>query len=180
MDIGRHTSNRRTPTRSRQTARCTCAPSDATPLQSAVNSLSESLDKNSDLKQDLLGIAGAVEKRRWDIYGLRVHLVRAYQYYLKGYTMGSANDQGYNGINLAFVLDLLSQQEEGEIDQGKAAREMAFTVRKEIIATLDLPLAAAMEDNNSKVKIDDPSYSWWLLVTLGEAYLGVGSHDLAV
>ena len=153
---------------------------DPTPLQSAVNALSEPLDKNLDMKQDLLGIAGAVEKRRWDIYGLRVHLVRAYQYYLQGYKMGSANDQGYNGINLAFVLDSLSQQEEGEIDQGKAAREMAFTVRKEIIATLDPPLAAAMDDNNSKVKIDDPSYSWWLLVTLGEAHLGVGSHDLAV
>jgi predicted acylesterase/phospholipase RssA len=94
--------------------------------------------------------------------------------------MGSAYDQGYNGINLAFVLDLLSQQEEGELDRGEAAREMASTVRKVIIATLDPPQAVEMGDKNSKLEINDSGTSWWLLVTLGEAYLGVGNYDHAV
>jgi predicted acylesterase/phospholipase RssA len=149
-------------------------------LQLAVNTLSSELGKNPDLKQDLLGIAGAVEKRRWEIYGLRVHLVRAYQYYLRGHQMGCAHDQGYNGINLAFVLDLLCQQEEGEIDQGKASRDMAFAVRTEIIAVLDAPSAAQTEHGNSKPEPDGRDRSWWLLVTLGEAYLGVGNYKLAV
>src|ERR1035437_4818766 len=150
------------------------------PLQLAVNALAASLDACPAMKQDLLGIAGAVEKRRWDIYGLRVHLVRAYQYYLKGYQMGSAYDQGYNGINLAFVLDLLSEQEEGELDRGKAAREMASKVRKDIIATFDPPQAVEIGDKDSKLEINDSGTSWWLLVTLGEAYLGVGNYDHAV
>jgi hypothetical protein len=67
-------------------------------LQSAVNALSSKLDEYRELKQDLLGIAGAVEKRRWEIFGLRAHLVRAYQYYLRGHQMGCALDQGYNGF----------------------------------------------------------------------------------
>jgi predicted acylesterase/phospholipase RssA len=154
--------------------------SDATQLQSMVNSLAISLDEYPDLKQDLLGIAGAVEKRRWEIYGLRMHLVRAYQYYLQGYEMGSARDQGYNGVNLAFVLDLLSKQEEGELDQGKAARDMASEVRKEIIATLDPSDAAEADENKSKPESNDEAASWWLLVTLGEAYLGIGSYEHAV
>ena len=142
----------------------------ATPLQVIVSDLSSSLGQYPDLKQDLLGIAGAVEKRRWEIYGLRTHLVRAYQYYFQGYQMGSAHDQGYNGINLAFVLDLLSLQEEGELDQADLHADMASAVRNEIIATLD-----AQDGTRGKEMAEieeNDRLSWWLLVTLGEAYLG--------
>jgi predicted acylesterase/phospholipase RssA len=140
-----------------------------TALESVAASLSGALKASPSMNQELLGIAGAVEKRRWEFYGLRKHLVCASRYYSEGHAMGCAQDQGYNGINLAFVLDLLSQQEENEIDCGEGTRDRAAKVRKEIIDTLDSETSAAATPSNNF-----PHRSWWLLVTLGEAYLGIG------
>jgi predicted acylesterase/phospholipase RssA len=152
----------------------------STTLQSAISSLSAALGNFPDLKQDLLGIAGAVEKRRWEVYGLRLHLVRACHYYRRGYEMGLAHDQGYNGINLAFILDLLSQQEEYSLDEGNAARETASEVRKKIIDAFDPSRVLDRDERSSTLELDDSTKSWWLLVTLGEAHLGTGNYERAV
>jgi predicted acylesterase/phospholipase RssA len=137
--------------------------------------LSVALEADVPIKQDFLGIAGAVEKRRWEFFGLRKHLVCASHYYSEGHAMGCEQDEGYNGINLAFVLDLLSEQEEGELDGGKTARDRATEVRKEIIRTLDAETSEAASGTGGV-----PNRSWWLLVTLGEAYLGIGEIPKAV
>jgi predicted acylesterase/phospholipase RssA len=148
----------------------------AEPPSPTLMGLAETLDQFPKLKQDLLGVAGAIQKRRWDTYGQRSYLVRSYQYYLRGYEMGSHNDRGYNAINLAFVLDLLGEQEEGEIDHGRAVREMASKVRKEIVAILDPTYK--VEDETTHPKLTDPGLmaDWWVLVTLGEAWLGLGDY----
>jgi hypothetical protein len=151
----------------------------AEPTSPIIVDLAATLDRFPKLKQDLLGIAGAVQKRRWDIYGQRVHLVSSYQYYRRGYEMGCQNDLGYNAINLAFVLDLLGEQEEGEPNHGLAARAMAEKVRTEIVAILD-PVHT-VDTQETFQKLSDPHLmnDWWVLLTLAEAWLGLKDYAKA-
>ncbi len=60
--------------------------------------------------QESLGLRGAVYKRMWQVEGQSADLARSCGYYLKGYTMGPENDQGYTGINAAFVLEHLARE----------------------------------------------------------------------
>ena len=151
----------------------------AEPTSPIIVDLAATLDRFPKLKQDLLGIAGAVQKRRWDIYGQRVHLVSSYQYYRRGYEMGCQNDRAYNAINLAFVLDLLSDQEEGELDHGLAARTMAARVRTEIVATLDPIHTVETQETFQKLSDPDLMNDWWVLLTLAEAWLGLKDYAKA-
>ncbi len=130
--------------------------------------LAEILNAYPKMKQDLLGIAGAVQKRRWEIYGARRHLIRAYEYYWRGYEMGAEFDLGYTGINLAFVLDLLSAQDEAEFGDD-TRRMMAIQVRSETVEVL----LAVLRDQPAKLE------DWWVLCTMGEAYLGLGEYKTA-
>lgn len=57
---------------------------------------------------ETLGIAGGIHKRRWEALGEIDDLRRSFQYYLRGYRQGIAQDMGYTAINAAFVLDLLN------------------------------------------------------------------------
>ncbi len=65
--------------------------------------------------------------------------------------MGCDKDRGYNAINLAFVLELIAEQEKGEIDEGKAARGMSLKIRKEIVAVLDPENKSKLNNNTSKL-----------------------------
>ena len=58
--------------------------------------------------QETLGLAGAIFKRKWEVGGQKIHLEQSLYHYLRGYQQGPANDQGYTGINAAFVLDQLA------------------------------------------------------------------------
>ena len=62
----------------------------------------------------VLGITGAIYKRKWELDNQRQHLERALNYYLRGYSQGAEKDQGYTGINAAYILDLFAHQETRE------------------------------------------------------------------
>jgi len=61
--------------------------------------------------QETLGLAGAIFKRKWEVSGQKIHLEHSLYYYLRGYQQGPANDQGYTGINAAYILDQLASLE---------------------------------------------------------------------
>jgi predicted acylesterase/phospholipase RssA/tetratricopeptide (TPR) repeat protein len=130
--------------------------------------------------QETLGIAGAIYKRKWEVNGQKQNLERSLHYYRKGYVAGDTSredyDNGYTGINAAFVLDLLAHLEATEA--GKAGtisrvaserREEADTIRRDLVKTLT-------------ARSLDPLYewlnrTWWFPVTLGEAYFGLGEYE---
>lgn len=137
----------------------------------------ESLDTTTN--QETLGIIGAIYKRKWEVNNQKQQLERSLNYYLRGYSQGCAKDQGYNGINAAFVLDLLAQQEEDEArkagvppEQARARRKKAAEIRTKIIEEV-APLV-------------DRSYTdwlqgkWWFYSTVAEAYFGLGDYDNAI
>src|SRR5262245_25641850 len=103
-------------------------------------------------RQESLGLRGAIYKRRWQIEGDHIDLERAVGFYLKGYQLGRAfepnalgveTDQGYTGINAAFVLDLLARAEAKQasyagIRSGAAEQRVAQAreIRQWLAATL--------------------------------------------
>src|SRR5439155_9204849 len=116
--------------------------------------------------QETLGLAGAICKRKWEMNGQRQYLERSLLYCLRGYAQGAPTaearadilgylrdnpaaklkadeDRGYTGINAAFVLDLLAQQEEEEAQKAhlrsetaSRRREDARRIREEIIRSV--------------------------------------------
>ena len=79
---------------------------------------------------------------------IKQHLERSLAYYLRGFELtkekGWAEDQGYNAINAAFVLDLLAVQENDEARKAGTVSEIAVrrfaeaeALRREIVK--DLP-----------------------------------------
>jgi predicted acylesterase/phospholipase RssA len=146
-----------------------------TRLDRALDLLRVTDDLAATTDQETLGIAGAIHKRKWEIDGQQVQLERSLVYYLRGYAQGAENDQGYTGINAAFVYDLLAHQEEAA---GKASiqllnveerRAEARRIRKDIIKKV-APL------------VDEPGTNWltgkwWFYSTVAEAHFGLGATE---
>ncbi len=130
----------------------------------------------STANQETLGLAGAIYKRRWELGGQKQHLERSLAYYLRGYLQGVAGDYGYTGINAAFVLNLISDQEENEARQANMSLQStadrlskAREIREKIVETL----TEAVEKDTSFAS------QWWFLVTIAEAYFGLEQYDRA-
>lgn len=136
-------------------------------------------DINTTRNQETLGITGAIYKRKWELDNQKQQLERALNYYRRGHAEGPANDQGYTGINAAFVLDLLAQQEEEEAKKASVVSEVAARrraeakeIRKEIVNQVG-PLVDKPDTNWLQGK-------WWFYSTVAEAHFGLGEYDEAV
>ncbi|MCI0488991.1 MAG: patatin-like phospholipase family protein [Blastocatellia bacterium] len=162
-----------------QQALCTYKDPDL-PTDQKLDRAFEILYKADDLKtttdQETLGLAGAIQKRRWEMDGQKQHMERALSFYRRGYQQGVRKDYGYTAINTAFVLDLLADQEEAEAaeaytlsETSQMRRDEAQRIREEIADTLE-----------AMYKEEDPcGNEWWFLVTVAEAYFGMHRYDKA-
>ncbi len=136
-------------------------------------------DLSETRSQETLGLAGSIYKRKWEVDNQKSQLERALIYYLRGYREGVEKDQGYTGINAAYVLDLLAQQEEEEAkkagmesETARRRRYEASAIRRDIIEKVP-PLGD--RPGGEKLKGD-----WWLYSTVAEAHFGLGEYDAAV
>ncbi|MGB8508560.1 MAG: tetratricopeptide repeat-containing protein [Pyrinomonadaceae bacterium] len=142
-----------------------------TRLDRALDILRSVVDLATTIDQETLGITGAIYKRKWEVDSQKQQLERSLFYYLRGYEVGVEKDNGYTGINAAYVLDLLAHQEEEEAKKAnansqsaRARRDEARRIRQDIIAKVT-PLLASHSDQ------------WWFYVTLAEAHFGLGQFD---
>lgn len=153
-------------------------PTDAK-LDRALKLLQEAEDLTVTTDQETLGLAGAIFKNKWESDANPQHLERGLAYYLRGYQVGPAKDQGYTGINAAFILDLLAHLDE---KQAKAAgsqplstderRAKATTIREQLVK--ELPALPQQTD------LKWLEAQWWFLVTVAEAYFGLGQYPEAL
>jgi predicted acylesterase/phospholipase RssA len=134
----------------------------------------EDIDTTTD--QETLGITGAIYKRKWELDNQKQQLERALSYYQRGYEQGVANDQGYTGINAAFVLDLLAHQEEEEAKKAKVVSEIAAQRRKQAREIR----AAIVEEVAPLVGKEWLQGQWWFYSTIAEAYFGISDFDRAI
>lgn len=148
-------------------------------LDSALRILRAVEDLSSTANQETLGLAGAVYKRKWEFDNQKPQLERSLAFYLRGYEQGAERDQGYTGINAAYILDLLAHQEEREASEAglpsetaPARRAEARRIREEIIEKVS-PLVDRSETDWLQGK-------WWFYATVAEAHFGLGRYDEAV
>jgi predicted acylesterase/phospholipase RssA len=147
-------------------------------LDDALRILKELFELDQTKDPETLGLAGAIWKRKWEVEGQRAHLERSLSFYLRGHEQGDGSDRGYTGINAAFVLDLLADQEAsattgvGEPATVAERRAKAKAIREELVARLP-----ALPD---EPKQDWLRTQWWFLVTVAEAYFGLGDYDKAL
>lgn len=145
-------------------------------LDQALEILRQSGDNpDKTTNQETLGLIGAIYKRKWEVGNQKQQLERSLNYYLRGYEQGPANDQGYTGINAAFVADLLAQQEEEEAkkasmppEQARQRRKKATEIRKQIIEQV-----APLVDRDD---IDWLQGKWWFYSTVAEAHFGLRDY----
>ena len=116
---------------------------------------------------ETLGLWGAVHKRFWELNSRPEDLSEAIAGYERGFYL---KQDYYNGINLAFLLDLRSVESLkcGQKDEGIADAVQARRVRRDVLRYAE-PLLARGDA--------DPAKRYWILATLWEAALGLG--DLA-
>jgi predicted acylesterase/phospholipase RssA len=145
-------------------------------LDDALAVLMEADDLPTTRDQETLGLAGSIHKRRWEVDGQKQHLERSLAFYLRGYEQGVKGDFGYTGINAAFVLDLIADQEEEEsreanirLQSTEDRRSKAKGIRAEIAATLE----KMAEENATLTK------TWWFPATVAEAHFGLEEFDQA-
>jgi predicted acylesterase/phospholipase RssA len=125
--------------------------------------------------QETLGLAGAIYKRKWQQTTAKQHLEQSLAYYLRAYHHRPANDDGYTGINAAYILDLLAHLEErnaagvgGVSESARARRNEARAIREALVAQLSkLP---------DQVNLGN---QWWFVATIAEAHFGLRQYGNA-
>jgi predicted acylesterase/phospholipase RssA len=164
-----------------QLALCTYKDQDLPADDRLVRAL-EILEVVADFKtttdQETLGLIAAIYKRKWELDNQRENLEQSLVYYERGYDQGPRNDQGYTGINAAYILDRLASLEEAQAKKSgreivdTESREKARSIRKEIAKEV----GALLEDDDHKWLND----KWWYYATVAEAHFGLGHYDEAV
>jgi hypothetical protein len=136
-------------------------------LEAAVKIL-EMLQPKLATDPETVGLWGAIHKRLWDARHTRADLDEAIRSYERGFQL--KNDH-YNGINLAFLLNLRAKESTG--DEAVADRVWAARTRSRVLEICDQELKAA-EMDPEKLK---PSELYWLRASRAEALFGLGRRN---
>jgi hypothetical protein len=160
-------------------------PADAR-LDNALKFLQRVEKLSTTKNQETLGLVGAIYKRKWEVDNQKQQLERSLLYYLRGYQEGAENDQGYTGINAAFVLDLLAYQEEEEAKKvgitsttAQERREQAFRIREDVLAKVE-SRAEKPSDDAKKLEAIPCKDMWWFYSTIAEAHFGLKQYSEAI
>lgn len=130
-------------------------------------------------RQETLGQRGAIHKRMWQVEGQRTDLLLSLGFYVRGYELGVATDQGYNGINAAFAYDLLAREEmdQAELTGGHWSAADAYWRQGRHIR---LHLARLLPDLPDQPDGAWMKSKWWFFATLAEACFGIEQFDAAI
>ena len=93
--------------------------------------------------------------------------------------LNAEEDQGYTGINAAFILDLLAQQEEEEAKKADLPSETSNR-RREEARRIRLDLIRSVPPLVNQQKLAWLKGEWWFYATVGEAYFGLDRYDEAL
>jgi hypothetical protein len=144
----------------------------------AARDLLVSLHPRESHDTETLGLWGAVHKRLWDFTGDAGALDEAVGGYERGFQL---KQDIYNGINLAFLLDVRARATggaEGVADTvlARRTRQRVMEVARTELAKLP-PLGATLSEAQA-AEVSDLRFGndrrYWILATLQEAAVGLG------
>ncbi len=157
-------------------------PDSITALREALKLLGQlNLPETND--PETLGLAGAIEKRLFEENQGIEHLELAIDYYRRGYVL---KHDHYNGINLAFLLDLRASTDADPTSAEKIADHVeASRIRRDVLKICsnviqdlqqkEKELELLPESDSKRADVDNQLY--WVLATQAEAYFGLGEFQ---
>lgn len=141
----------------------------------ALNAAKEILEKlhpYTSTDPETLGLWGAVHKRLYELTGDTAALDESIWAYEKGFYV--KNDH-YNGINLAFVLNLRAANA-ADPQEATADAVQARRIRRRVAEIARKLLAAGIKDDEGKVHAEE---TFWVQASLAEALEGSGQKEEA-
>lgn len=137
------------------------------PKQALLNAEKILKDLNPDETTDIetLGLSGAINKRLYELTKERKYLDKAIKYYEKGFYI---NDDYYNGINLAFLYNVLSS-----ITNEKSLSE-SYYIQANLIRNKVVEICNNIIKSKNFNKREDKH---WLYQSMAQAYLGLGKDN---
>jgi predicted acylesterase/phospholipase RssA len=128
----------------------------------------------TSVNQETLGQAGAIHKRMWEHTGREGMLETSLAFYKRGFDQGPERDCGYTGINAAFILDLLADLETPDQQPADAIASTVDERRADAQKIRTAVVAACAKALEQRATLAE---EWWFVVTIGEAYFGLGKYD---
>lgn len=115
---------------------------------------------------ETLGLWGAIHKRLWELKRQDSDLNESIAAYERGFSL---KQDYYNGINLAFLLDLrgLRALKVGQRDEGVADTVLARRIRRDVIRYAEQALGDEMTNEKR----------YWVVATLWEAAVGLDDNE---
>lgn len=128
--------------------------------------LLQELDPLTTNDTETLSLWASVHKRIFDSTSNPATLDTAIRAYEKAFLL---KDDYYNGINLAFLLDVRAVRQSESLAEGVADAVLAQRTRRHVIELCQqaLQLTASNEDR------------YWIIATIAEAYVGLGNQAQA-
>jgi len=130
---------------------------------------------------ETLALGGAIYKRKWEAEGQLEDLYQALTFYEAAWRRNPKQDQGYGGLNAAFVLDLLASRaavlarrtglDPREATEVVRLRTQAEDLRRQILA--EFPQANAEARGTAAAAQAEP---YWQLVTIAEIQFGLQDY----
>jgi tetratricopeptide (TPR) repeat protein len=144
-------------------------PDQKTALEEA-RTILKSLNPDSSNDPETLGLWGAVHKRLWEITQERANLDESVAAYERGFYL---KQDYYNGINLAFLLNVRAAHEEkaGAIAEAVVDFVQARRVRREVLKICQNALQVGPKSDTEK---------YWILATMWEAAVGIEDEAGAI
>jgi MAP3K TRAFs-binding domain len=130
----------------------------------------EALEPRVSSDGETAGLWGAIHKRLWEAGQSRADLDEAIRSHERGFYF--KNDH-YNGINLAFLLDVRAGLSAGE--EAVADRVLAARTRREVLKVAD----EFLSDENAGEAPGLDEYRYWVRASRAEALFGLGRRDEA-
>lgn len=139
-------------------------PDEGTALFEAETILSV-LNPEKTTDPETLGLAGAINKRLFEVYNDKSYLDKALWFYSRGFYI---RQDYYNGINTAFLYDLSASIDSDQF-ASFANYGNAKSTRKKVVDICSIILSEETFKNR-----DDKH---WIYLTLAEAYSGLNEFD---
>jgi hypothetical protein len=141
-------------------------PNEETALFEAETILSV-LNPEKTTDPETLGLAGAINKRLFEVYNDKSYLDKALWFYSRGFYI---RQDYYNGINTAFLYNLCASIDNDQFESF-ANYGNAISTRKKVIDICNIILAEEPFKNR-----DDKH---WIYLTLAEAYIGINEFEFS-
>jgi predicted acylesterase/phospholipase RssA len=120
---------------------------------------------------ETLRLGGAVLKRMWEAQGRIDHLQQAFEFYRAAHDRDPQEDQGYGGVNAAFILHIFAARQRSIAARCSAppreAERLAAEAR-DLYAKMGQELGESLKKNPALEK------DYWFAATMGEVLIGLG------